>query len=143
MDNISFLKEILTSSSQYWVAAKKEKIYSFGEYKTVGDSVWIICIPHNISLFQNENEILLKDIEALASCEVHNIALSEPFAPFQHGVTLLNFYKGFPLEKVVDIKKFMIQALECRSDDIYAYEKIIERINRGNEVAESNKVESV
>lgn len=129
MENLDFIKKILTSNSQYWVAARKEYAYDRGRFKPLEDSVWVICIPHTISLNQKPNEILLQDAEGLSNCEVHNIAISEPFAPFQHGIYLNKFYRGFPLEGIINIKEFMVRALRLASNDIFLYEEIIKEMS--------------
>jgi hypothetical protein len=126
MHNIDFLKQILTSGCEYWIAAKKESANVYGRMERQPDSIWIIAIPmeENMHMPKKEDEILLKDIERLRNAQVHNIAISEDYPPFQHGQTLYNFYRGYPIKG--DIKSVMIQALQLGSNNIYDYEKLLQ-----------------
>jgi hypothetical protein len=126
MDNLDFLKQILTSGCEYWIAAKKESEMVYGSLKRQPDSIWVIAIPmeENLHIPKKEEEILLRDIERLRSLPVHNIAISENYPPFQHGQTLYNFYLGFPIKE--NIKQFVIKALQLGSSIIYDYVPLLE-----------------
>jgi hypothetical protein len=126
MNNIDFLKKVLMSGYEYWIAAKRENANVYGRMEQQPDSIWLIAIPieENLHVPKKADEILLKDIERLRDLPIHNIAISESYAPFQHGQTLYSFYEGFPIKR--NIKDFMIKALELASNNIYDYQKLLE-----------------
>jgi hypothetical protein len=126
MDNIDFLKQILTSGCEYWIAAKKEYANQYGDMKRGPDSIWLIAVPieENLHVPQKEDEILLKDVERLRSLPLHNIAITENYPPFQHGQTLYDFYTGYPIKE--NIKEVIIKALQLKSNNIYEYKELVE-----------------
>lgn len=126
MENIDFLKKILTSGCEYWIAARRESVNMYGRLERSSDSIWFIAIPieENIYLSKTEDEILVKDIERLRSLYVHNIAISKDYPPFQHGISLYNFYDGYPVKE--NHKEILKKALELGSNDIYDYRKLLE-----------------
>lgn len=132
MDNIDFLKQILTTGCEYWIAAKKE--YTDYHYWRRGpDSIWFIAVPieENLHVPKKEDEILLKDIERLRNLSVHNIAISENYAPFQHGQTLYSFHTGLPIRE--NIKEVMLKALQLGSKNIYDYAALIKEAEKKEE----------
>lgn len=114
MRNIEFLTEILTTRHDYWIASRKEYNKSC--------SVWMIVIPNNIRRELKKEEILLTDLEALQKLYVMNICISEPYAPFQYGISMYNFYRGYPVIK--DVKDTLKKALELGSKDIFQYKEM-------------------
>lgn len=113
--NIDFLKKILTTDAQYWIAARKENISEH--------SVWIICVPvDKFPTGQSINDLLLRDIEALATCEVQNICLSDRFAPFQMGLTMNSFFDGYPIGE--DVKDFVVKCLNHTGKRLWDYKAL-------------------
>lgn len=125
MENIDFLKKVLMSSESYWIAARMEyKDWKTGERDK--DSIWVIAVPitADIRYSQAADEIRLKDIERLRDVELHNIAISESYPPFQHSISMRKFYQGFPITG--PIKDFVIKALQLGSNNIYDYEQLLQ-----------------
>lgn len=122
MENISFLKQVLTSGKEYWVAARREYVNRYGTMESEPDSVWLICIPYKISTDYKIDDLLVKDVEELYRAEVQNIALSNNYPPFQCNITMRDFHVGFPLEG--DFREFLTKALTCGSNKLDDYQKI-------------------
>lgn len=125
MDNLHFLKQVLCSQSCYWIAARRETINMYGTPERQPDSIWIICIPPNIQLGFKEEEILLKDVEQLSITYVQNIAISDNYPPFQNGITMHDFYFGYPITE--NHKEVVIKALLLGADKkIWDYKELVE-----------------
>lgn len=122
MDNISFLKQVLTSGKEYWVAARREYVNRYGTMEREPDSVWLICIPYKICTNYKMDDLLVKDVEELHRTELHNIPLSVNWPPFQYGITMRDFHTGFPLDG--DFREFLIKALQCGNNILDDYQKI-------------------
>lgn len=128
MENIDFLKKILTSGCEYWIAAQKE-YKNYREFERAPDTIWFICLPYDlqIDINQSNDTILLKDLEKLQRTTVINIPISEDVPPFQAGVSLHNFYKGYPI-KGEHAQEILKKALYLKSTNIYDYETLIPKI---------------
>jgi hypothetical protein len=123
MQNIDFLKDIITTEHEYWVIAKRNTAQEYGRSVRIKDSIYLIDIPYDLKRGVPEDEILLKDLETIrSSCFDQNISISEPYAPFQRCMCFYDVYKGFPI--LGDVKKFLIKALELGSDEIYNYHEM-------------------
>jgi hypothetical protein len=127
MDNLNFLKQIITEEHEYYVVAKKNEYLHFGELDRQKDSIALIVILYSESFRRGvkPDEILLNEIENLRNVsDVPNIYINENYAPFQQGFSLYNVYNGFPIKG--NIKEFLIKALALQSDSIYDYKELAE-----------------
>jgi len=120
MDNINFLTEILTSEHEYWITCK-EDTWADGK---VERSVWFIAIPQQIKRNIKKEEVLLNDLEKLRSIDVPNIPISQNYPPFQLGMSMYSFKRGFPITN--NIQQFLIDALALKSKELWDYKKLLE-----------------
>lgn len=124
MDNLNFLKKLITTDNDYWIVAMKNEDGRGERYK---DSIMFISLPYGRKIYSNEKEILLSDIEELRRSCVNNIFLNESYPPFQIGQDLYNVYIGFPVEfDGRDAKQVLIEALNVNSTSIADYREIAE-----------------
>lgn len=135
MDNLDFLKRILMSGSEYWLASSKEKDYRNGGY--FNEAVWLICLPYNIQvdLRQTADSIKLVDVEKLYRADVQNIPISDDYPPFQYGQSMHYFHDGYPLEGV-NVKQLLSKALAFGSSNIHDYKDLIEECRITNKTPE-------
>lgn len=124
--NIDFIKEILTSTAEYWIVAKKTEYREHFETKEgCKDLIVFIAIPKDIKRGLKYEEITLQEVEKLHSAYIEqNIFINTDFPPFQRGVTFSDMYKGYPIE--YKIKEFLLKALDLKSDKLYEYKTLIE-----------------
>lgn len=127
MENIDFLKKILMSDSQYWIVARKVMKREYLKYVRDKDEIIFIAIPDDIKTGLKYEDIKLQDLEKLYSSYCHNIFINEYFPPFQRYISFNNIYDGYSLEDV-DQQKFLIKALELKSNNLYDYKKIIKSL---------------
>lgn len=122
--HIDFLKQVLMSNAEYWIVAKKDWVREYGGDRRLPDQIMFISIPQNIRRGLMPDEILLNDIEKLHRSEiVCNIFINSDYPPFQFGQTLSNVYMGYPVTS--NIKQFVIDALQLKSDSIYDYAELL------------------
>lgn len=125
MNNIDFLKQIITTEHPYWLVARESWISEYGSRKRLPDEAWFICIPLSIRRGVAPKDILLSEVEKLNYMETQNIALSEPYSPFQTGITFCNLTQGYPILK--DSKDFLIKALAFEGKDFWSYKKLLDQ----------------
>lgn len=139
MENVSFLKEILTTDHEYWVVARREDVRLYGQDKRMEDSIWFICVPRlNFARPYNEETLLLKDIERLRGAEVENISLTHDYAPFQYGVSMYNIYRGYPVKNPG--KDFIVKALAINSTDLWDYKDLCQGLALDSTRSPKNEV---
>lgn len=123
--NIDFIKEILMSTAEYWIVAKKTEYREYFETKRGKDQIVFIAIPKNIKRGLKYEEITLQEVEKLHSAYIEqNIYINTDFPPFQQFLTFSDMYKGYPIE--YKIKEFLLKALDLKSDKLYEYKTLIE-----------------
>jgi len=124
MENLPFLKEVLTTATPYWVAARKEYVvtHDSGVHETE-NSIWFIMIPDLIQIGKWADDLLVKDVEELYYQKVDNICLSERFSPFQSEINMSGFYQGFSI--TVPIKDFLKRAIQLESNNLEDYKKLL------------------
>lgn len=132
MDNLSFLKEILTTRHEYWIVARKQEYNEYGRMKRGKDSIWFIVIPHDVRRELKPDEILLSEVEDLRNRQLQNIAISEPFPPFQHGISLYSVHSGYPITG--NIKEALKKILNADCGDLWDYKELL---NKDQEVQAS------
>jgi hypothetical protein len=125
MKNVNFLKEVLMSDAEYWIVEKRVEVINSGRTDRVDVDIIFIAIPRNIERNLKYEEITLQELEKLENslCE-QNIFMTNDFTPFQIGVRFYNLYSGYPITK--NINKFLIDALNLKSENIWDYKKLIE-----------------
>ena len=117
--NIDFIKEILMSTAEYWIVAKKT------EYKRDKDQIVFIAIPKDIKRGLKYEEITLQEVEKLHwACIEQNIFINTDYPPFQQYITFGDMYKGYPIEHKT--KEFLLKALDLKSNELYEYKALIE-----------------
>lgn len=111
MKNIDFLKDVLMSDAEYWIVKS-------GKY------IMLIAIPNSIPRNLKYEEITLQELEKINRlyCD-YNIIINNDTPPFQQFMSFCNITVGFPINK--GIKKFMLDALALKSDNIYEYKNLI------------------
>ena len=123
--NIEFIKEILMSTAEYWIVAKKTEYREYFETKRGKDQIVFIAIPKEIKRGLKYEEITLQEVEKLHNAYIeHNIFINTDYPPFQQYITFRDMYKGYPIE--YKIKDFMLKALELKSNELYEYKALIE-----------------
>ena len=112
------------SNNEYWLVAKRNDVASFGQVNRSDDYLMLIAIPYGIRRGLSYSEITLKDLDDLQNsvCD-QNVFLNVDYAPFQRGQTFYYLYKGFP---VSNVKQFLTDALNLKSNDFYEYKKLVE-----------------
>lgn len=122
MNNNSFLSRILQGNATYWVIVKRE-IYAHLPQK---ESIWFFAIPDGLSVGLKYENILLKDVEELGDKHIlQNIPLSDPYPPFQYGISLHDAIDGFPIESG-SIKEFIAKALIVGTNNLEDYRKLLD-----------------
>lgn len=138
MNNISFLKKLLTSNARYWIVARHEYINQYGERTRQPDSIWFIMIPDKFEVSMIPDEILVKDLEELYYSHIDNISISDNFTPFQRHLSLSDFYTGYPIHD--NHKDILTRALLMAGDtNIHAYENLIKISTQPIETEQQNK----
>ena len=123
--NIDFIKEILMSTAEYWIVAKKTEYRKDFEMKRGKDQIVFIAIPKDIKRGLKYEEITLQEVEKLHNAYIEqNIFLNTDYPPFQQYITFRDMYKGYPVE--YKIKEFVSKALDLKSDELYEYKVLIE-----------------
>ena len=123
--NIDFIKEILMSTAEYWIVAKKTEYRDCFETKRGKDQIVFISIPKDIKRGLKYEEITLQEVEKLHNAYIEqNIFLNTDYPPFQQYITFRDMYKGYPVE--YKIKEFVLKALDLKSDELYEYKVLIE-----------------
>ena len=123
--NIDFIKEILMSTAEYWIVAKKTEYREYFETKRGEDQIVFIAIPKDIKRGLKYEEITLQEVEKLHNAYIEqNIFINTDYPPFQQYITFRDVYKGYPVEH--KIKEFMLKALELKSGELYKYKELIE-----------------
>lgn len=123
--NIDFIKEILMSTAEYWVVAKKTEYREYFETKRGKDQIVFIAIPKDIKRGLKYEEITLQEVEKLHFAYIEqNIFINTDYPPFQQYITFRDMYKGYPIE--YKIKEFMLKALDLKSNELYEYKALIE-----------------
>ena len=123
--NIDFIKEILMSTAEYWIVAKKTEYRDCFETKRGKDQIVFISIPKDIKRDLKYEEITLQEVEKLHNAYIEqNIFLNTDYPPFQQFITFRDMYKGYPVE--YKIKEFVSKALDLKSDELYEYKVLIE-----------------
>jgi len=123
--NIDFIKEILMSTAEYWIVARKTEYREYFETKRGKDEIIFIAIPNDVRRGLRYEEITLQDVEKLHSAYVEkNIFINTDFPPFLQYTTFSDMYKGYPVE--YKIKEFLLKALDLKSNDLYDYKALIE-----------------
>ena len=123
--NIDFIKEILMSTAEYWIVAKKTEYREDFEMKRGKDQIIFIAIPKDIKRGLKYEEITLQEVEKLHNAYIEqNIFLNTDYPPFQQYITFRDMYKGYPVE--YKIKEFMLKALDLKSSELYDYKALIE-----------------
>jgi len=122
MNNNSFLSRILQGTATYWVVLRREGY----AHQQKQESIWFFAVPDNVCLGSNYESILLKDIENLRDKHIlQNIPLSDPYPPFQYGISLHDAIDGFPIESG-SIKEFIAKALVVGTNNLEDYRKLID-----------------
>lgn len=125
MENLDFLKKILTTEHEYWIVAKRTSFNDCGRFKRGNDHILIITIPTSVRRGLKSEEILLDDVYKLFNSSIdQNIFLDNDYPPFQRSISWYDVYTGFPITK--KIKEFTIEAMLLGSNDIYEYKKILD-----------------
>ena len=123
--NIDFIKEVLMSTSEYWIVAKKTDHRSGFELKRREDQIIFIAIPKDIKRGLKYEEITLQEMEKLHNAYIEqNVFINTDYPPFQQYITLRDVYNGYPIE--YNIKEFMLKALALKSNELYNYKALIE-----------------
>lgn len=123
--NIDFIKEILMSTAEYWIVAKKTEYRDCFETKRGKDQIVFISIPKDIKRGLKYEEITLQEVEKLHNAYIEqNIFLNTDYPPFQQFITFRDMYKGYSVE--YKIKEFVLKALDLKSDELYEYKVLIE-----------------
>jgi hypothetical protein len=122
MKNVDFLVQILTSSYEYWVVARENVD---GRDRRSSDDIMIISIPPTTTRYSSKEEILFTDLEKLYRSDVSNIFITGNYPPFQLYVTMRNMYTGYPIKR--NVRKFLADALNLNSNDIYKYKELLEQ----------------
>jgi hypothetical protein len=123
--NIDFIKEILMSTSEYWIVSRKTDYREDLEIKRGNDQIIFIAIPKEIKRGLKYEEITLQEVEKLHSSYIEqNIFINTDNPPFQQYITFRDMYKGYPIEH--KIKEFMLKALELKSNELHDYKALIE-----------------
>ena len=123
--NIDFIKEILMSTAEYWIVAKKTEYRDCFETKRGKDQIVFISIPKDIKRGLKYEEITLQEVEKLHNAYIEqNIFVNTDFAPFQQYIAFRDMYKGYPIE--YKVKEFLLKALDLKSDELYKYKALIE-----------------
>ena len=123
--NIDFIKEILMSTAEYWIVAKKTEYRDCFETKRGKDQIVFISIPKDIKRDLKYEEITLQEVEKLHNAYIEqNIFLNTDYPPFQQFITFRDMYKGYPVK--YKIKEFVSKALDLKSDELYEYKVLIE-----------------
>ena len=123
--NIDFIKEILMSTAEYWIVAKKTEYREAFEIKRGEDQIVFIAIPKDIKRGLKYEEITLQEVEKLHNAYIEqNIFINTDYPPFQQYITFRDIYKGYPVE--YKIKEFMLKALDLKSNELYEYKALIE-----------------
>lgn len=123
--NIEFIKEILMSTAEYWIVAKRTEYREYFETKRGKDQIVFIAIPKEIKRGLKYEEITLQEVEKLHRAYIEqNIFINTDYPPFQQYITFRDMYKGYPIE--YKIKDFMLKALELKSNELYEYKALIE-----------------
>ena len=123
--NIDFIKEILMSTAEYWIVARKTEYREYFETKRGKDQIVFIAIPKDIKRGLKYEEITLQEVEKLHNAYIEqNILINTDYPPFQQGITFRDMYKGYPIE--YKIKEFMLKALDLKSNELYEYKALIE-----------------
>lgn len=123
--NIDFIKEILMSTAEYWIVARKTEYIEDFETKRGKDQIVFIAIPKDIKRGLNYEEITLQEVEKLHNAHIEqNIFINTDYPPFQQYVIFRDMYKGYPIE--YKIKEFMLKALDLKSNELYEYKALIE-----------------
>ena len=129
--NIDFIKEILMSTAEYWIVARKTEYREDFEMKRGKDQIVFIAIPKDIKRGLKYEEITLQEVEKLHNAYIEqNIFLNTDYPPFQQFITFRDMYKGYPVE--YKIKEFMLKAFDLKSSELYEYKALIE-VNPVNE----------
>ena len=123
--NIDFIKEILMSTAEYWIVARKTEYREYFETKRGKDQIVFIAIPKDIKRGLKYEEITLQEVEKLHNAYIEqNIFLNTDYPPFQQFITFRDMYKGYSVE--YKIKEFVSKALDLKSDELYEYKVLIE-----------------
>jgi hypothetical protein len=123
--NIDFIKEILTSTAEYWIVARKTEYRDYMKMKRGEDHIIFIAIPKDIKRGLKYEEITLQEVEKLHRAYMEqNIFINTDYPPFQQYITFKDVYRGFPIEH--NIKEFMLKALALKSNELYKYKELLE-----------------
>ena len=123
--NIDFIKEILMSTAEFWIVAKKTEYIEYFETKRDKDQIVFIAIPKDIKRGLKYEEITLQEVEKLHwACIEQNIFINTDYPPFQQYITFGDMYKGYPIEHKT--KEFLLKALDLKSNELYEYKALIE-----------------
>jgi hypothetical protein len=123
--NIDFIKEILMSTAEFWIVAKKTEYTEYFETKRDKDQIVFIAIPKDIKRGLKYEEITLQEVEKLhRACIEQNIFINTDYPPFQQYITFGDMYKGYPIEHKT--KEFLLKALDLKSNELYEYKALIE-----------------
>ena len=132
MKNLDLLKQVLTSTAEYWIVAKMCESREYMKMKRDTDQILLILIPTDIRRGLKYEEITLSDLEKLNNSYVNqNIFINTDYPPFQQWISFSSLYSGCPVE--CDVKQFMIDAIALKSDELYDYKSLIkvkEQINQ-------------
>lgn len=135
---LDIIKQILMSSDDYWVLAKKSYITRCFTSEREEDDIIFVAIPHNIERGIPYEEITLKQVEQIDRLYLDfNIFLNSPYAPFQSGISFHGIYKGFPVTG--NIRAFINEAISTKKD----YYQLKEMMDAMNKPAETVTTESL
>lgn len=123
--NIDFMKEIIMTTDEYWVVARKTIYRENFDTKRGEDQILFIAIPKGIRRGLQYEEITLKDVETFYNSFLdRNIFLYPDYPPFQDYIPFRDVHTGFPIKN--NAKEFLIKALELKSDNLNDYKALIE-----------------
>jgi hypothetical protein len=119
MKHIDFLIKVLTSDRKHYWIGERRMDYGRGEQSS---EIVMFNIDEKFTLGKDRKDIKLTDLEEIGRHQVNNIFITTPYAPFQVGISLDEFYNGFPIES--NIHEFMINALNLKSKNLYDYQEM-------------------